>query len=111
LLSDHRPIGVPAHFDAEAFSALRRLIRARHITNDALALAARRLMNLPAARIPVAPFLPRAVGFIDRFGAHDVFYVLLAQDWICPLLTCDGALARASEPMVRALFVPPTPLV
>jgi predicted nucleic acid-binding protein len=55
------------------------------------------LANMAGDRVPLGPLLLGAYELYDRVGAHDVFYVVIARERGCPLLTVDGALARAAE--------------
>ena len=50
-----------------------------------------------AERVDVRSLLGAAGRLIDTFGGHDVFYVLLAMERTCPLVTCDLGLARAAR--------------
>ena len=90
------PVVVPASFDAETFSGLRRLFVQRAITPVALLEAVDKLALFDAERVHIRSSLRAAVRLIENFGGHDVFYVLLAIDRGCPLLTCDLGLARAA---------------
>jgi predicted nucleic acid-binding protein len=90
------PVVVPASFDGEAFNGLRRLAARRAIAHLALLEAIDLLAIFDAERVDIRSSLRAAVRLIENFGGHDVFYVLLAIDRGCPLLTCDLGLARAA---------------
>jgi len=91
------PVVVPASFDAETFNGLRRLFVQRAITPVALLEAVDQLALFDAERVDIRSSLRAAVRLIENFGGHEVFYVLLAIDRGCPLLTCDLGLARAAS--------------
>lgn len=55
------------------------------------------LADLVHERFPLAPLLDGAYRLFDQVGAHDAFYVVLAREHEAPLLTTDGALARAAR--------------
>lgn len=62
-----------------------------------LAAAVGLLADLAGERVPLAPLLPHALALFDQVGAHDAFYVVLAQLADCALLTSDGPLASAAQ--------------
>ena len=90
------PVAVPVSFDAEVFNGLRRLYVRHSLERGALLVAVDQLTRFDAERADVRPSLRAAVRLIENFGGHDVFYVLVAIDRGCPLLTCDLGLARAA---------------
>lgn len=92
-----RPPAITAgHFDAEVYNGLRRVYFRRQIDRAWLGTLIDQLSSFDAERIALAPYLPGVVQLVDVIGSHDVFYVLLAISRGCPLLTCDGRLARAA---------------
>jgi len=91
-----RPAIAPAHFDAEVYSALRRLYTRGRMDRDRVGIAVDRLERLDIERLEIVSLLPNVVGLVDVIGAHDVFYVLLAISRQCRLVTCDASLARAA---------------
>ena len=91
-----RPAIAPAHFDAEVYSALRRLYTRGRMDRDRVGIAVDRLERLDIERLEIVSLLPNVVGLVDVIGAHDVFYVLLAISRQCRLVTCDARLARAA---------------
>ena len=90
------PAVVPAHFDAEVYNTLRRMLFSGRITRASLASLVGQLAELDAERVSLASYLAGVTPLVDVLGAHDVFYVLLAIGRACPLLTCDLQLARAA---------------
>jgi predicted nucleic acid-binding protein len=92
---------VPAHFDAEAYAAIRRAVRRGTLPAEEGSIALLRIATLAAERIALAELLARAFAERDRFGAHDVFYAVLARRESALLVTTDAPLARACEGFVE----------
>lgn len=67
------------------------------VSRDDLPRALALLASMAGERVPVGPLLRAAYELFDRVGAHDVFYVVIAQLRGIPLLTTDGPLARAAR--------------
>lgn len=91
-----QPAVTAIHFDAEVYATLRRLHLRRALDLDGLRNTVDQLARFDAERVEIVSLLPNVVGLVDVFGAHDVFYVLLAMSRDCPLLTCDLSLGRAA---------------
>jgi len=102
---DDEEIRVPAHFDAEVFSAIRRLVRRRVVAVDRAGLALLRNTRLVATRMPLLPLHAEAFTVRDRFGPSDAFYAVLARSLSATLVTSDEALARASRGYVDVRYV------
>ena len=100
-------IRVPAHFDAEVFAAIRRLVRRRLVAVDRAGLALLRNARLVATRMPLLPLYAEAFTVRDRFGPSDAFYAVLARSLSAALVTSDEALARAARGYVDVRFVRP----
>lgn len=98
---------VPAHFDAEVFAAVRRLVRRRIVSVDRGGLALLRNARLVATRMPLLPLCAEAFTVRDRFGPHDAFYAVLARSLSATLVTSDEALARAARGYVEVRYVRP----
>ena len=96
-LAREAPVLVPAHFEADAYAGLRRMVNARALGRESVATALDTIAALPSDRVPLAPLLSAAYALFDRVGAHDSFYVALALGRDAALLTSDGPLARAAE--------------
>lgn len=90
-------------FDAEAYSALRRAIRAGQITAADGAARLGAIAGLAAERVAILPLLAEAFSLRDRFGSFDVFYAVVARQSNVPLVTNDIHLARACEGYVEAI--------
>jgi predicted nucleic acid-binding protein len=87
---------MPAHFEADGYSGLRRLATTRKIPREKLPTAIERLARIGGERIALAPLLPAAYQLFDRVGAHDSFYLALALTRGAKLLTADAPLARVA---------------
>jgi predicted nucleic acid-binding protein len=98
-------LATPAHFDAEAYRALRRLRHRGHISSDDLGTRLRALSRLAIERIALPPLLLRASSLGDRFSPPDSLYVALARALGGELLTCDAPLAKACEGVVPVRLV------
>jgi predicted nucleic acid-binding protein len=99
-------VRVPAHFDAEVFAAIRRLVRRRVVGADRAALALLRNARLVAERVPLLPLYAEAFTVRDRFGPADVFYAVLARSLSATLVTSDAALARAARGYAEVRYLP-----
>ena len=88
-------VHVPAHFDVEVFSALRRLVVREVLSVHEAALAVDELAQLTLDRWPALPLLQRALQLRDSVSAGDAIYVALAEGLDVPLLTADGRSARS----------------
>ncbi len=88
---------VPAHFDAEVLSALRRMVLRRALdvrrAQAGLGLVAR----LRLERVAIAPLLSEAFELRDRCSAFDALYLALARRRNAVLLTSDERLLRAAK--------------
>lgn len=107
-LAREGPTLMPGHFEADSYAGLRHMFNRGDVGRATVASAVARLAELPGERVPLAPLLPAAFQLLDRIGAHDSFYVVLALVRGASLLTSDGPLARAAEQLgARVLFRPP----
>ena len=108
LVEDNRPAFVPAHFDAEAWSAVARIVRRRIIEQAAARALALDLAGFPASRVPLTRLLPAVASWLPILSGSDSFYAALASGPGAPLLTCDLGLARALDGRLEVLYVAPT---
>ena len=90
-----RQVVVPAHFDAEVFSALGRLARAGDLDEGAVAALLGVLAQAPFVRCPVQPFLARAWECRHNLALRDALYVTVARRLEAELVTADARLAQA----------------
>lgn len=91
---------VPAHFDAEVFSALGRLERAGALTARQVKSRIERLEVAPIQRHLLAPLLSGAWKRRHNLRLVDALYVELAHQLDSPIITTDSGLAAASSAAV-----------
>jgi predicted nucleic acid-binding protein len=87
---------VPAHFDAEVFSALGRLERSGDLTADQVEERIERLEAAPFRRHLLAPLLSGAWRRRHNLRLVDALYVELASQLDSTIITTDAGLAAAS---------------
>lgn len=98
-------LAVPAHFDAEVYSAFRRHFRRGLLQRPRLDVIAARLAVLAAERVGLPALLPEAHALADRVSAADAFYLALARIRGIELLTADERLARTAAHLARVRLV------
>lgn len=96
---------MPAHFDAEIGSALRRMVRQQQVELGTAKEAVRSSVRYPAERVSLAPQVVPAFALRNRFSAGDVWYALLARELGATLVTCDRGLASAGEGFIPVHYV------
>jgi predicted nucleic acid-binding protein len=87
---------VPAHFDAEVFSALGRLGRAGDLTARQVKARIERLETAPMHRHLLAPLLSGSWRRRHNLRLVDALYVELAHQLESSIITTDAGLAAAS---------------
>lgn len=92
---------------AEASNILRRLELAGDLSRLEAASAHRDLLRLDIDLYPFAPFAKRVWALRSNLTCYDAWYVALAEEFACPLVTLDGRLGRAPGP--RCVFAMPPP--
>jgi predicted nucleic acid-binding protein len=92
---------VPHLLDAEAVSALRRLLREGIINDDEGEAAIDDLLALDLQRHSHEGLLERAWALRRNLTTYDAMYVALAEALDATLMTCDGRLARAAGTKAR----------
>lgn len=92
---------VPAHFDAEAASALRRHWLRNTLSDNGFVTALGSVASAPAHRVAVAPLLGRAAAFRANATMCDALYVALAATLDATLVTLDASLARMATSHCR----------
>jgi predicted nucleic acid-binding protein len=108
-LAGHQ-LRVPAHFDAEVYSALRRHRRMGGVTAARLDALVSLLAEFTAQRVALSGLLVAAHGLGERFSSSDSLYVALSQLQRADLVTADSALARAATGVIPVrLISPPSP--
>jgi predicted nucleic acid-binding protein len=84
-----------AHGLVEAASALRGLVRGRHLTAEQGRIAVGWLQELELVLDPTRPRLPRLWELRDRMSVYDAAYAASAEALGLPLVTTDERLRRA----------------
>ncbi|MCC7078978.1 MAG: type II toxin-antitoxin system VapC family toxin [Acidimicrobiia bacterium] len=92
---DGEVLCAPALLDVEVVSALRSLERRGKLSDVAGTEALNVLESLGVARYTLEAFAGRMWELRETLSAYDAAYVALAEALTCPLLTCDGRLARS----------------
>lgn len=87
---------VPAHFDAQVLSALRRLQRGGHLTTRQVASRIRRIEQAPMERHVLPPLLSGAWRRRGSLRLVDALYVELADQLDATIVTTDAGLATAA---------------
>ena len=103
---ESEPLFAPELALAEAANTLRRLEQSREISSLEATLAYRDLPRLGVQLAPFAPFAERVWALRDNLTCYDAWYVALAEELGCQLMTLDSRLSRASGPLCEIL-VPP----
>lgn len=85
----------PALLDAEVLHAVTRYVRRGEMSEDRARLALSLLTDADIERFPIGPLVLDAWGLRHNVSSYDAFYVALARELGCPLITCDRALAGA----------------
>ncbi len=102
------PILVPAHFDVEILSALRRLVQRGALEPERASLALQDAARLSAERREIVTLLDEAFDLRDRLAPFDALYAVLARASGARVLTTDGRLARAAQGYVAVELVAPS---
>ena len=95
LLDPLEALHAPHLIDLEVAQALRRYQAAGEMSPQRARQALLALVQMPMERHPHWPFLDRIWELRRNVTAYDAAYIALAEALDAPLLTCDGALARA----------------
>jgi predicted nucleic acid-binding protein len=86
---------VPAHFDAEVFSALGRLVRGGNLAENLVAPILDELAHAPFLRYTLQPLLADAWKLRHNLSLRDALYVSLARRLGTAFVTADARLAKA----------------
>ena len=95
IFAPNESLHAPELVDLEVAQVLRRYERAGGMSAQRAEEALDDLAALPLERYPHRPLLARVWELRPNLTAYDAAYVALAELLEAPLLTCDGALARA----------------
>jgi predicted nucleic acid-binding protein len=98
-------LAVPAHFDAEVYSAFRRHFRQGLLTRRLLDGVAAALVTLAAERVALPPLLAEAHVLADRLSTADAFYVALARIRRIELWTADARLERGAAGIAKVRLI------
>lgn len=90
----------------EATNVLRRLERAKQITEPEANAAQQDLMELDVELFPFEPFNERIWELRHTVTSYDAWYVALAEELRIPLATLDERLTRADGPKCEFLTAP-----
>ena len=90
----------------EASNILRRLEQAGEISQQEATNAHGDLLQLDIELFPFAPFAERVWALRSNLTSYDAWYVALAEEFDCPLITLDKRLSRASGPKCE-IVIPP----
>ena len=96
---------MPAHFDAEVYSAFRRQFRQGLLSRTELDRVVPRLATLVAERVALQPLVADAHALADQLSTGDAFYVALARIRRIELWTADARLERAAAGLVKVRLV------
>ena len=100
-------VAAPDLVDVETVSVLRRRWLAGDLTLPRFRRALEDLTDLPIARHPVLPLMPRAFELRTNVTPYDAAYIGLAEVLGCPLLTGDKRLAAAPGPRCAVRLLGP----
>lgn len=89
----------PDHVLVEACNALRRMAQAGLISQDQATSEFHHLMLLDLELCRFKPLAQRIWELRGNLTSHDAWYVALAEQLHCPLLTLDMRLGRAPGPL------------
>ena len=90
----------------EASNILRRLEQAGEISQQEATNAYGDLLQLDMELFPFAPFAERVWALRSNLTCYDAWYVALAEEFDCPVITLDKRLSRASGPKCE-IVIPP----
>jgi predicted nucleic acid-binding protein len=95
-LAQDGDLHAPHLIDVEVVHALRRLVRARHLTEDRAVDVRTDFGDLAIVRYPHHPLADRMWELRHNLSAYDATFVVLAEMLGVPLITCDRGLAGSS---------------
>ena len=85
----------PHLIDVELLHALRRLVAAGDLSDDAAADARSDFADLVIIRYPHQPLSDRMWELRHNLTAYDAAFIALSEALAAPLITCDGRLAKS----------------
>jgi predicted nucleic acid-binding protein len=102
---EDREVWAPALIDLEVMNALARMERAGDITPAIGTIVIAEWMRLPVQRYTDVLLVTAVWRLRASIRVADAFYVALAAQLGCPLITSDGRLARAPHPGVSVTLI------
>lgn len=91
-------LAAPEHVLVETCSVLRRMEQAGTISGLEATSAFRALLGFDLRLFPFAPLAKRIWALRANLTSYDAWYVALAEQLSCPLLTLDRRVGRATGP-------------
>ena len=101
-------IAAPELVLVEASNGLRRLELGGRVSVPEATAALRDLLRFPVRLSPFAPFASRIWELRRNLTSYDAWYVALAEQLGCPLVTLDRRLARAPGVRCEVVTLPST---
>jgi predicted nucleic acid-binding protein len=95
-LAQDGDLHAPHLIDVEVVHALRRLVRARHLTEDRAVDVRTDFGDLAIVRYPHHPLADRMWELRHNLSAYDAAFVVLSEMLGVPLITCQRRLAGSS---------------
>lgn len=105
-LSMDADLHAPHLLDVELLHALRRLVRAGHLTQDRAADARADFADLAVVRYPHEPLADRIWALRHNLSASDATFIALAEALDVLLVTCDARMADAPGHRARIEVFP-----
>jgi predicted nucleic acid-binding protein len=96
-------VHVPAIWLAEVTSALRSMVRRDEVSGARAAAALEQAGTLRHIEYPFGPFAHRAWELRETLTVYDAWYVALAEQLGCALVTADDRLRKADGPRCEIL--------
>ena len=101
-------INCPSFIQVECANGLRRLERVGTVSSAMAVFAINQMLELDIRLFPFAPYAARIWELRHNLTAYDAWYVALAEDLDCPLVTLDRRISRAGGVRCEVLTPPDT---
>ena len=99
-------LAAPEHVMVETCNVLRRMELAGSISGLEATSDFRALLQVDLRLFAFAPFAKRIWALRTNLTSYDAWYVALAEELGCPLLTADMRLGRATGPLCKIITPP-----